>query len=170
MNWMLDNSHKVEVSSEEEGEEKAWRFMMLNLFSYECSASCCMRNWDYYKYRLSNTFYILSFIGRCYFYCGMFRFSRTIFRQYTYDFMKIIIPNKVKYYYNQKPNTTKYRILKKVNQTQKQRIHCRYTNFSKIIRIFLSGRELKMGSHSARQSKYKRLKLGSGHLYNRSSV
>jgi hypothetical protein len=23
MNWMLDNSHKVEVSSEEEGEEKA---------------------------------------------------------------------------------------------------------------------------------------------------
>jgi hypothetical protein len=34
------------------------------------------------------------YLIRCSFYCDMFRFSRTIFRQYTrtFDFTKIIIP------------------------------------------------------------------------------
>jgi hypothetical protein len=46
----------------------------------------------YNKYRLRYTFYILSFTGRCSFYCDMFRLSQNIFRQYKYDFMKVIIP------------------------------------------------------------------------------
>jgi hypothetical protein len=49
-------------------------------------------SWHYYKYCLCNIFYVLSFIARCCSYCDMFRFGRTIFRQYTYNFTKIIVP------------------------------------------------------------------------------
>jgi hypothetical protein len=42
---------------------------MTDYFLYQYSASCCVYNWGYYKYRLRNTFYVLSFIRKCSFYC-----------------------------------------------------------------------------------------------------
>jgi hypothetical protein len=46
----------------------------------------------YYKYRVRNSYYVLSFNGRCTIYWDMFRFNRTILKQYAYDFTKTIIP------------------------------------------------------------------------------
>jgi hypothetical protein len=85
----------------------------------------------------TNTVYTTLFIYPLFIY--LFRFSRTIFRHYTYDFTKITIPTRDPLFFGSNYNQNNLRLnivySRKLIRSPKQRIRCKYSNFLKIVCI-----------------------------------